>query len=309
MIQFLYILLFIFGLFLLLKGADIITNYASRIARALGVSELVIGITLVAIATSLPELAVCITSAFSGVASISTGTIIGSNITNIGLVLGLAALTTPFITKREYLRQGYFMFGFSILGAFLILGGMFWFEGVVLIALALIYMVWLVRSRKSEIGASGKKQIRKWCEIKYLLFCLIGGIGVIIGANIIVTSTVEIAKWFGVSELFISLIIIAVGTSLPELATSVVAARKRMRGISLGNIIGSNIFNLMILGISSLVVVAPVTTSMILVNIPIMLIITGALLIFMRTEWKKTPMEAIILIIIYIIFVALQFVI
>jgi len=307
--EFLYIFLFIAGLVLLLKGADVITDYASRIARALGISEMVIGITLVAVATSLPELAVCVTSAFSGIAIIASGTIIGSNIANIGLVLGISALAAPFVLKAEFLRQGYIMLVFSFLFAFLLLGGMFWFEGMILIVLIIIYMVWLVKFKKREAGLKPKKSKEAIHKVKYIIFCIVGGAAVVLGGNFIVTSTVQIARWVGISEMVISLIIIAVGTSLPELATSVVAARKKMRGISLGNIIGSNIFNIMILGISSLIVASPTTTSLMLVNIPIMLILSILLVFFIKNkDMRISKKEGIAFLLIYVIFIALQFV-
>ena len=308
MFELLYILTFALGLALLLKGAGVITDYASRIARALGISQIVIGITIVAIATSLPELAVCVTSAIGGVASIASGTIIGSNISNIALIVGLSALAAPFLTKREFLKQGYFMLGFTVLVALFLIGGLYWFEGLIIISLAVIYLVLLVSFKKRQTVSETSKR-EKIHTTRYILFCIIGGIGVALGANLLVMSTVEIARWIGVSELIISLIIIAVGTSLPELATSIVAARKKMRGISLGNILGSNIFNIMILGISSLFAVAPVTTSLMLISVPIMLILSVILLYFIKSEhWTITRKEAAILLIIYAVFIALQFV-
>jgi cation:H+ antiporter len=320
MTELLYIPLFIVGLVMLIKGADVITEYSSRIARAKGISEMVIGITLVATATSLPELVVVLTSAFSGVSTIAVGTIIGSNIANIGLVLGISALIAPLVVKKEFLREAYVMIGFSALLLFFMIDGMVWFEGVIIIALVVLYLFMLVRSKKTASKGSGTRDDshtkrsdivedgHKRNVLRYLVYCVIGGIVLVIGGNMIVTATVGIATWFGISELLISMIIIAVGTSLPELAASAVAARKKMRGISLGNIIGSNIFNIMILGISSIVALQPITNSLLYVSLPIMLLLAGLLILFMRWGWNVSRKDALLLLAIYVMFIAFQFV-
>jgi len=305
--EIIYVPLFALGLVILLKGADIITDYSSRIARALGVSEIVIGITLVSFATSLPELAVVVTSAFGGVSSIATGTIVGSNIANIGLVFALAALFSDFFVKSAYLKQASIMLSFSFLVSAFFIDGFFWFEGVVLIILSILYIFWLVKLYNGTEPAKKPTETHKRLVL-YAFLCLFGGIAVILGANFVVTSAVGMAQLFGVSETMISLIIIAIGTSLPELVTSVVAARKKLRGISLGNIIGSNIFNITILSISSLIAVVPATTKILFINIPIMLLLALLLLVFIKTRPMVSKVEGMIFLMIYAVFVTLQFV-
>jgi len=167
----------------------------------------------------------------------------------------------------------------------------------------------VVKNRREEGPEIAEKSImsggNRW---KFLALTIFGGAVVVIGAQLMVMSTVNLAGLLGVPEMLIAIIIIAVGTSLPELVTSVTAALKRMRGISLGNIIGSNIFNIAVLAIASLASTVPATPHVLLIDIPVMLIVSALLLVFMRTRWKLTRAEGLALLIVYIIFVALQFV-
>jgi len=329
------IIIFLAGLVLIIKGADWVTDYGSQLAKKLGVSELVIGLTLVAMATSLPELAVSLVSAISGVAQIATGTVIGSNISNIALILGVSALVYPLATGRKYLNQAFVTLGFSVLIAAFLIGGMLWYEGLVILVFFIGYIFYSLKHRK-EIGeeflegeelveaslhekkakaAKAKRKEKpskdndrnsKW---KYTLFCIFGGLVVVVGAQLLVTSTVNIAQWLGVPEALIAIVIIAIGTSLPELATSVTAAAKHMRGISLGNIIGTNIFNIAVLGIVSLFSAVHVNPGIIFVGLPVMIAVTALLLIFMKTNWHLSRKEGIVLLVIYALFVGLQFVV
>jgi len=302
------ILIFVVSLAFLIKGADIITNYASRLAKIWGISQLVIGITIVAFATSLPELAVSLISVLGATGGIAVGTIIGSNIANIGLVIGVSALATPLLISRKFIKEGIVMLFFSIVTAALLLDGMFWYEGSVLIIMLFGYMYYLIKSTRTE---RHKKTFKLKSErkdvMKYIIFCLVGALFIAIGAEVLVYSTINIATWLGISEVVIALVAIAIGTSLPEFATSVVAALKKMRGISVGNIIGSNIFNVSILGMVSLFGPIPAETIISNINIPIMLVLAFLLLIFMRKDMKIDRTEAIVLFGIYIVFLYLQF--
>lgn len=298
-----YLPLFIAGLVLLLKGADIVTEYASRIARGLGLSELVIGITLVAMATSLPELAVSIISAFTN-AEIATGTIIGSNISNILLILGLSALVSPMAAGREFLKQEYIALIFSIAVAIFLLGNMHWYQGLVLVIMFIIYMRYTIRRKGGLQGRKGRHG--KGRILKNLAASMIGMLLVIFGANLLVNSTVKIAQWAGISEMVIALTVIAVGTSLPELATSLVAAYKKMRGIAIGNIIGSNIFNIAILGLASLIGTVPTTREIIMIDLPVMLFATILLILAIRLQGRLSRTTGAVFIILFIAFIALQ---
>jgi cation:H+ antiporter len=305
------ILIFVVSLGILIKGADIITNYASRLAKLWGISELVIGITIVAISTSLPELAVSLISVVGSMGGIAVGTIIGSNIANIGLIVGISALASPLLVTRKFIKEGIVMLFFSIVTVALLLDGMFWYEGTILILMLFGYLYYLVKSARVETRhrreRKSKREKDRRMAIKCLLFCAVGAAFIAIGAEVLVYSTTNIAAWLGISEVVIALIAIAIGTSLPEFATSVVAAIKRMRGISVGNIIGSNIFNVSILGLVALF--GPVPTEAIInnINIPIMLALSFLLILFMRKGMRIDRTEAVVLFGIYLVFLVLQF--
>jgi cation:H+ antiporter len=252
------------GLVLLVAGAEIFVRGASRLAALLGISPLVVGLTVVAYGTSLPELAVSLQAVLAGNSNISLGNAVGSNIANVLLILGLSAVVAPLVVSQQLVRLDVpIMIGISILLFFYGLGGQIGrVEGLVLFAGVVAYTVFLVyQSRKEtkeiqseyaqEFGeAKPASSAQTWAMIVGFIF---GGIGLLVlGANWLVDSAVTIATAFGVSDLVIGLTIIAVGTSLPELATSVVASYRGERDISVGNVVGSNIFNiLMVLGASA----------------------------------------------------------
>jgi cation:H+ antiporter len=303
---------FIAGLVFLIKGADIVTNHSSIIARKYGVSGLVIGITLVAFSTSLPELAVSLVSAIMGTVSIATGTIIGSNIANIGLIMGISALIISLREEKQYFYEAPFMLLSTILISILLIIGLVWWGGAIIIITTFLYMRRVVKKRKMEFGEKIKRFTKRKrmgiSTTKHLGITFLGAGIIILGANMLVFSTVNIAQSLGVSELVISMIMVAIGTSLPELATSFVAAVKKMGGISIGNIIGSNIFNITILGLTSLVVPIPVNWHIVFVDIPIMILITVVFLLFIRTGWKITRPEGLTLLAFYAFFLISQFV-
>ncbi|RLE11265.1 sodium:calcium antiporter [Candidatus Aerophobetes bacterium] len=298
-------IMFITGLALLIKGSDILTDHSSNLAKKLGVSQLVIGITLVAFSTSLPELAVSIISSLFNVTEIATGTIIGSNIANIGLILGTSSLLLPLISKKEFLHEGYFTLIFTLVVSFFLFVGMGWYAGITIIVMTILYIQNLLKRKSVKKTRKKTKNVKKNI-FKHILFSLIGTVMIITGAHILVNSTVELSRFFRVPELVISILFIAVGTSLPELSTSVVAAVKKMRGISIGNILGSNIFNITILGITSLLKPIPVTPHVIFIDIPVMIGITLLLLAFMRTGWKISRAEGFVLLCVYAVFVLTQ---
>lgn len=258
------IIFLILGLVLLVYAADYLVKGASQIATDLGISPLVVGLTVVAFGTSAPELAVSIMSAFKGEADLALGNVVGSNIFNVLFILGLSALIVPLVVHQQLVR-----FDVPIMiGASLLLygvsrdGKISLIDGAGLFVLALAYTAFLIKqSRKEkdaeviteyevEYGKHGEKP--KWA--RNILFIVLGLAGLILGSRWLVESAVFIARNFGVSELIIGLTIVAAGTSLPEVATSVIAAIKGERDIAVGNVVGSNIFNiLVVLGLSSIV--------------------------------------------------------
>ena len=245
--MFLQVVILLVGFLFLVKGADWFVEGAASIAKKLGIPQLIIGLTIVAMGTSMPEAAVSITAAMNQNAGITIGNIVGSNILNILIILGLTALITNVaIQKSTFLYEIPFMLIITVvLMIFGITGGTVTFaEGVIFWFVFLFYLGYLfVMARKDNCeDAEGVKAYPVW---KCILFMLVGGVLVIKGSDFAVSGASEIARYFGMSERFIGLTIVALGTSLPELVTSVTAARRGNAGIAIGNIVGSNIFNIL----------------------------------------------------------------
>lgn len=243
------------GFLLLVKGADLFVEGAASIAKKLGISQLVIGLTIVAMGTSMPEAAVSITAALRNNAGITIGNIVGSNILNILIILGITALIArTAIEKSTLYYEIPFMIGITVV---LMIFGMTdakvtWIEGVLLLILFLIFLCYLfVIAKKGQNEQEETKNIATW---KCIFFLLVGGIMIVKGSDFVVYGATEIARFFGMTERFIGLTIVAFGTSLPELVTSVTAAKKGNAGIAIGNIVGSNIFNILfVIGVTALI--------------------------------------------------------
>ncbi|MDJ0590997.1 MAG: calcium/sodium antiporter [Pleurocapsa sp. MO_226.B13] len=249
------------GLVLLVVGAEFLVKGASKIAAILHIPPLIIGLTIVAYGTSAPEMSVSIMSSFSGQGDIAVGNVVGSNICNILLVLGLSSVVAPLVVTKQIIRSDVpIMIGVSLL--FLMFGmdgqlsrvdGLILFIGGALYTLSLIYQSSKQGSEQDEFaqeyGFSGEVTPRLW--IINIIFVIGGSALLIFGSNLLVRSAVAIAQDFRVSELLIGLTIVAFGTSLPELATSIVASFRGERDIAVGNVLGSNIFNILtVLGIA-----------------------------------------------------------
>jgi len=291
------------GFAILLKGADWFVESSANIARTLGVSKFVIGFTLVAFGTSLPEMAVSVMASFAKASEIAVGNVIGSNIANIALVLGAAALLYTITIKKEDFKHGFIMFLISALCFGLIWGGISRIEGFILFACLIIYMKHLFSTDKSE-----KKEKPKKGAVHSVLFCIIGLIGVILGSKLLVSSAVSIAEFFGISQIVIGMTIVALGTSLPELVTSIVAAHKKMQEIAVGNIIGSNMFNISaVLGISAIVRPIKAIPRLFAFDMPIMLGVTALMLVLLWKRKKIKRWQGGILLAIYAGFIVLQF--
>lgn len=253
------IILLALGFLMLIKGADWFVGGASGIARRFGIPQLVIGLTIVAMGTSAPEAAVSITAALRGNASITIGNVVGSNILNILIILGLSSVIVPLAVARSTIRAEIpFMTAITVLLLGLGLDGTISLaDGVVLTAAFVLYLVDLfVMARKNpepEPEAEDLPQLGK-----ALLGLVIGLIFIVWGSDVTVDAAAAIARFFGMSDRFIGLTIVALGTSLPELFTSVTAARRGNADIAIGNIVGSNIFNILfVVGLSALIVPIP----------------------------------------------------
>ena len=254
------------GFVLLYYGAEWLVKGSSSLARGLGVTPLVIGLTVVAFGTSAPELVVSVLSSFQGKSMIAVGNVVGSNICNIALVLGLAAVFQPVGCHRSVVRRDIpIMLGISL---YLLVVSMNSYigriEGITLFGGIILYTIFnyrvAVRGTDAQLegAASPDTEIEKIGLVptrgKQILLILVGISGVIIGAQVVVNSAVQIMTMLGVSEKFIGLTIVAFGTSLPELATSVVAAMRKEMDISLGNLVGSNVFNILsVIGAAAMV--------------------------------------------------------
>ncbi|MCK4496697.1 MAG: sodium:calcium antiporter, partial [Candidatus Aenigmarchaeota archaeon] len=259
-----------------------------------------------------------IMSAFSGVVDIATGTVLGSIIANPALILALAAVFVPLATNRNIKRLNYILIVYLLIFSLLLIDGLVWYEGLALIILFAFYMANMIK-RGRGMGSETKKkktkiEYKRRRIAKYIVFTIFGGGLVVAGAKLLIDSTISISTIWGVPEILIAIIAVAIGTSLPELAVVITAAFKKMVGISIGDILGANMFNVMVLGATSLVSPIPVTTKILTIVIPIILLVNVLLLLFMSTKWfvsKKWQLsrgEGLILLLIYVIFVYLQFV-
>ena len=258
--MFLQVIILLAGFLFLVKGADWFVEGAASIAKKLGIPQLIIGLTIVAMGTSMPEAAVSITAAINKNAGITIGNVVGSNILNILIILGITAvITNVAIQKSTLLYEIPFMTVITIiLLIFGITGSEVTFiEGVIFWILFLIYLGYLfVMAKKGNDQEEAEaKDNPVW---KCMLLMVIGGILVVKGSDFAVSGATEIARYFGMSERFIGLTIVALGTSLPELVTSVTAARRGNAGIAIGNIVGSNIFNILfVIGTTALICTVP----------------------------------------------------
>jgi cation:H+ antiporter len=261
--------LLILGIALLVKGADWLVDGASGLSSSFGVSPLFIGLTVVAFGTSAPELAVSISAAVKGSGSIAISNVIGSNIANIALVIGFSAILTPLAISKTTIRKE---LPFNILISFALMAmllrgakyGLDRYDGVVLIIFLIIFMEYTLVMAKSDrerkrlestdiLSEADQEEIKK-IRIKNGILTLIGLAMVVFGANLTIDSATEIALQLGISEALVGLTMIAIGTSLPELVTAVTAILKKQDDLAIGNIVGSNIFNIcLILGVSSII--------------------------------------------------------
>ena len=283
------ILIFIAGLVILILGADLLVRGASRIAAAAGIPPLVIGLTIVAIGTASPEIAVSLQAASLGQGSLTLGNVLGSNIFNILFVLGVTALVAPIVIAEQLIRlDAPIMVGVSLLAFGLVLdGNLGLFDGLILLAGLIGYTVFALRQSRRESARVHKEYAREfadtekhtpWNTTKNILF-IIAGLGLLVfGARLLVDSATGIARTIGISDLVIGLTIVAVGTSLPEVATSIIAALKRESDIAVGNAVGSNIYNLFgVLGLSGVLAPGGIDVSSRVLNLDFLVMVFVAL--------------------------------
>lgn len=310
--------IFIIGLILLWAGAELLVRNASRLAASLGISPVIIGLSIVSLGTSAPELVVSIVAVAEGNPGISIGNIVGSNIANIGLILGIGALLHPMEIRFTWItREVPYMilatvvfFGLAYLGySFNLL------DGLILLMMMVLFLLYLGRFSAKEmnsfkeiqadISVAERKSI-SGNRVLFLFLALLGAGILIFGSELTVSSGREIAERLGVSDLVIGLTLVAVGTSLPELATTVVGAVRKETDIVVGNVIGSNIFNLLLIGgIVPLIRNIPIDPSLISTQFPILLIMSILVWPMMWIKLNLRRYEGALLLLSYFIFIYL----
>ena len=325
------LLLFVVGFICLVVGAELLVRGASKLAIAAGLSPLVVGLTVVAYGTSAPELAVSLQSSFASQSDLAVGNIIGSNISNILLILGISATVSPLFVAKQLVRLDVpLMIAASFLMLLMSLDGTInRSDGIILVVGAIaytIFTVWECRrenaqaSQTSENGLESitpdthrpdRRRQKQWINLTAPLVVLFAGIGILVlGAELMVDGAVTIAQYLGVSELIIGLTIVAIGTSLPEIATSVMASLKGERDIAVGNAVGSNIFNiLLVIGICSIVTPGGLTVapSALRFDLPVMITVAVACLPIFFTGYMVLRQEGLLFLAYYVAYMLYLF--
>lgn len=308
------IVLIVIGVAMVLYGADRLTDGASALARRMNVPEIVIGLTIVAAGTSAPELFVSLVSALKGTADLAVGNVVGSNTMNCMLIVGCAALVAPMTISKSTVKKDIpFSVGASVILMFLALDDyMDHIEGVLLLIAFAGFMAYtLTQARKSQTKQQQAGQIEEepapqivkqqnlWLSI---VFVLLGLTMLVVGSNLFVDAASRVAYTLGVSEGVVGLTIVAGGTSLPELATSVVAARKGQSALAIGNVIGSNVFNILfILGLTATITPLDID-DITIVDMSVMLLSVVMVWLFSRTRYTVERWEGGLLVLLYLVY-------
>ena len=313
--------LIIIGFFLLIKGADYLVDGAVGIAKKFNIPEIVIGLTIVSIGTSMPELIVSITSAIEGFSDMAIGNVVGSNVANLLLILGVEAVLSPILLKRETrLIEVPLCLAVSVIFYFICNIGqdVTRLDGIILISLFVLFIIYTIVmafkgnefDKENESEVTEKVSEEKIDMFKSLFHIILGIAALKFGGDLAVNNAVIIAEWFGLSEKIISVTILAIGTSLPELVTTVSAAIKKESDIAIGNILGSNIFNmLLIIGVSALI--NPITYNL-SYNMDMYIAMIAAFVLFLFAyippKNQMSRMNGIVYLLIYIIYMVTLFV-
>jgi len=303
---------FVAGVVLLISGAELLVRGASNLAARFGISKLIIGLTVVSLGTSAPEFAVSLQAGFAGQTDILLGNVVGSNIANILLVLGLIAIITPIRIEKKLIRIDVpIMIIVSFLLYLMVLDGTLarW-QSILLGTLLIAYLWFLAGENRVHIDTElTKDKAPTWLQA---IFVIVGLLLLIAGARLLVDSAVSLAEFLGVSELVIGLTVVAIGTSLPEIATSVVAAMRGESEIAVGNIVGSNIFNILaVLGIAGAIIPEdlPVHSALIHFDLPVMLSASFACIPIFFSGYKISRREGVLFFgyfVVYIVWIVLS---
>ena len=296
------------GLVLLTAGGEFLVSGAGKLAKRLGMSSLLIGLTVVAFGTSMPELFVGLIATFQDHPDILTGNVIGSNIANVGLILGICALITPLPVKfKSVSRELYIVLTATLVIFFVAWHGYFpRILGFIFVASLIFYTIQAFRQRANNKTSKQNEpegdNANELTSLPLIILLIIIGLGLLpVGSNFFIKGAVDIARHFGVSDLVIGLTLAAVGTSLPELASCLAAIRQRQTNILVGNIIGSNLFNLlMVLGFCGILVPFPMSSNLFFRDIPIMFSLSAVLLPILAVQQGLNRLHGFILLISYI---------
>lgn len=327
------IVIFLVALIFLVKGSDLFVKSAASIAKKLGVSEFIIGLTIVAIGTSIPELVSSVFASIEKASGLVIGNVVGSNIANIGLIIGTTSLVAVIITKEDMLkRDGFFMLFSALLFYLFAMNRVISrVEAGILLLFYSVYILFLFEMKnditkkyhfrefigyffkfkyivtiRSKFIRNKDKQVERLFMaslVKDGLLMVVGIISVIGGAKFVVDQSIFFASFFKVPQTVVGLSLIALGTSLPELSVSITAARKGFGALAVGNILGSNIANiLLILGISGLIHPLSIIRSTISITAPFMILLSMLLLVFIRSKWHIKKVEGIVFVVLYAAF-------
>ena len=287
------------GFLMLIKGADYFVEGASSIAKRFHIPEMIIGLTIVAMGTSLPELSVSFISALNGQSDMSIANAIGSNIFNVLMILGVSAFIKTLPIKQSSIKDIFILISATTLLLILSYFGLslVWFDGLIMLCLFAYFIRKMIKESKDNNDNENSTPLS---IIRTIVYIVCGAIGIIYGGNLVVSGASTIAQAFGMSDNLIGLTVVALGTSLPEFVTSVMATKKGKLDIAIGNVIGSNIFNILfVLGISSLFSVLTVSV-VTLIDIFFSLFITSVLLYVVCKFKKINKLNGVIFIILYI---------
>lgn len=311
-----YVFVFL-GLILLVVGGEFLVRSSVALSFKLHLSKMVIGLTVVSFATSAPELLVSLQAALNGFSDIALGNVIGSNIANIGLVLGITAIISPLAIDKDFYKLNWpVMMLLSIALYFILKSGMqiSRSEGVALLLVLFVYLFVLIKRAKKQRGAEPVEDsiddgLSKVSNFKIVIWLLIGGVALYGGSELLVKGAVSLAEGFGISQRIIAVTMIAVGTSIPELAASVIAALKKEKAISLGNLIGSNIFNISsVLGITAIIQPIAVKSTEVLTSDIFWMMGFAAVLIplaFLPKQFELGRKRGILLFVAYAVFIGI----
>ncbi|MCK4640525.1 MAG: calcium/sodium antiporter [Candidatus Marinimicrobia bacterium] len=302
-----YLLYFLAGFILLYYGAGFLVRGSSSIAASLGVKKIVVGLTIVALGTSMPEFVVSFFAAVKEVDGISVGNIVGSNLANILLVLGLSSVIRPIkVKKRIFLLELPVLLLITLMFVLFCMDGTLkGYEGALMLVVFVVYMTFIIANRKIRNSADiDPTPMEKGHIIRNTFLTVLGLLGLVIGGQLTVRGAIGLARAVGISELVIGLTIVALGTSLPELFTSVVAVIKKEDEISIGNIIGSNLFNTaFVLGIVPMIYSLKIDAHVIRFENVFMLCITVLFAVFLFIGRRLSRLEGVFLLLLYVLFI------